>query len=102
MQHSRIAILKFRAGAADEALAKGQTGLLPIFHSQPGFVAYGAVKTGDDSGVTISVWETRELAQAAAETSAGWVQNNIASLVESVQNLVGDVSFFASVAAIGN
>jgi heme-degrading monooxygenase HmoA len=102
MQHSRIAILKFRAGTADEALAKGEAGLLPIFRSQPGFVAYGAVKTGDDSGVTISVWETREQAQAAAETSASWVQNNIASLVESVQNLVGDVSFFASVAVIGN
>ncbi len=102
MQHSRIAVLKFRAGAADEALAKGQAGLLPIYRSQPGFVAYGAVKTSDDSGVTISVWETREQAQAAAETSASWVQNNISSLLESVQNLVGDVSFFTSVAAIGN
>jgi hypothetical protein len=102
MQYSRIAILKFKPGAADEGLAKGQAGLLPLFRAQPGFVAYGAVKTGDDSGVTIGIWETREQAQAAAEISATWVQNNIASLVESVQNLVGDVSFFASVAAIGN
>ena len=101
MQHTRIAVYKFKPGSADEVIAKAQAGLLAIYRAQPGFVAYGVVKTADDAGISLSVWETGDQAQAAVQTASTWVQSNIASLVESVQNHVGDLAFFSSAAAIG-
>ncbi|MGO8949087.1 MAG: antibiotic biosynthesis monooxygenase [Ktedonobacterales bacterium] len=101
MQHTRVAIYKFSSGTADEAIAKAKAGLLPIYQAQPGFVGYGVVKTGDDAGVSISIWQTQDQAQAAVQTAGSWVQANIAGMVESVQNLVGDLVFFSSSGAIG-
>jgi heme-degrading monooxygenase HmoA len=101
MQHTRVAVYKFKPGSADEVIAKAEAGLLPIYRAQPGFVAYGVVKTGDDSGISISVWQTGDQAQAAVQTAGTWVAANIAALVESVQNHVGDLSFFSSSGTIG-
>jgi heme-degrading monooxygenase HmoA len=102
MQHVRVAVYRFKAGAADEAIAKARAGLLPSYQGQPGFVAYGVVKTGEDAGVSISVWQTQAEAEAAVQTAGSWVQANIAALVETVQNQVGELSYFVAAAAIGS
>lgn len=102
MQHVRIAVYKFRSGAADEVIAKAQAGLLPIYRGQAGFVGYGVAKTAEDAGVSISVWQTQAQAEAAVQIAGTWVRDNIASLVESVQNHVGDLSFFSSAGSLGS
>jgi heme-degrading monooxygenase HmoA len=102
MQHVRVAIFKFKPGSVDEAIRRAEAGMLPTFRQQPGFIAYGAMKTGPDSGISFSFWQTREQAEAAVQVSAAWVKENIAELTESVQNYVGDLAFFSSVAPIGS
>ena len=101
MQHTRVAIYQFKPGTVGEALAKAQAGLLPIYRAQPGFVGYGVVTTANDGAVSISIWETAEQAQAAVQTAGSWVAANVAGLVESVQNIVGDLAFFSSSGTIG-
>jgi heme-degrading monooxygenase HmoA len=102
MQHMRIAVYQFKPGRVDEAIRKAETGMLPTFRKQPGFVAYGLLKTGADAAVSISAWQTREEADAAVSVAASWVKENIAELTESVQNHVGDLAFFSSVVPVGS
>lgn len=102
MQHMRIAVYKFKPGSMDEVVRRAETGMLPTFRKQPGFVAYGILKTGADTAVSISAWQTREQADAAVGVAASWVKENIAEMTESVQNHVGDLAFFSSVVPVGS
>ena len=101
MQHVRVAIVKFKPGTVDEALRRAETGLLPTFRSQPGFVAYGVVKSGENEGVSLNVWETREQAEKAVQVAATWIKDNLADMTESVQNHVGNLAFFSSKVPVG-
>jgi len=93
MAHVRIAIYKFKPGMVDEVIRRAQSGMLPLFRQQPGFVAYDVARTGDDEGVSISTWDSAEQAQVAIQTAAGWVKENLADMVVSVENHVGELSF---------
>jgi steroid delta-isomerase-like uncharacterized protein len=97
--HCRVAVYRFRAGAADEVIRRAETGMLPIFRGRPGFISYEVVKTGEDSGISISTWETERQAQDAVQVAAAWVQDNIADLVVSVQNHVGTIGVASMVAS---
>ncbi len=102
MQHVRTALYQCKPGTIDEVLRRAEAGMLPTFRQQPGFVAYGIVKTGESSAISLSFWQSQEQAEAAVKVAASWVKENIAEMIESVQNHVGDLSFFSSVSAIGS
>ena len=102
MQYVRVAVYKARPGTVDEMARRAEAGMLPIFRNQPGFVAYGIVKTGADEGISLSVWETREQAEKAVQAAAEWVKDNLADIAESVQNHVGDLKFFSSKVPVGS
>jgi heme-degrading monooxygenase HmoA len=91
--HVRVAIYQIKPGTADEILRRAQSGVLPIFRQQPGFVAYEGVVTADDEIVSISTWESAEQAQTAVHTAAGWVRENLEDMVFSVDNYVGELGF---------
>jgi len=74
MQHVRVAIYQFKPGKADEAIRRAEAGAFPMYRGQPGFVGYGLIKTGEDSGISLSVWQTREQAEAAIQLAASWVR----------------------------
>ena len=101
MQHVRVGVYKFKRGTVDEVLRKAEAGLLPIFRNQPGFVGYGVVKSGEDEGVSLSVWETHEQAEKAVQVAATWAKDNVADKIESVQNHVGNLAFFSSKVPVG-
>ncbi len=92
MPYIRVAIDKFHPGAADEVINRVRPGLLPILARQPGFVAYEVVKLSDDSAIFINTWQTMEQAEAAAQSAAGWVRENVASLIESVETYIGELA----------
>ena len=82
-------------------IQRAQAGLLPLFQQQPGFVAYGVVKTEGDTAVSISVWQSRQQAEAAVQTAGAWVKEHVGPALESVENQVGDLSFFTAAASLG-
>lgn len=102
MQHVRVAIYQVKPGTVDEVIRKAQEGMLPTFRSQPGFVAYAGVKTGETSLISLSFWQSQQQAEAAVQVAASWVKDNIAQAVESVQNHVGDLAWFSSAGTIGS
>lgn len=101
MQHVRIALYTVKPGTVDDTITKAQGGMLPIFRAQPGFIGYGLVKTGDDSLISISAWQSAQQADAANQTAAQWVKDNVAAVFVSVENHVGDLAFFSSAGQLG-
>ncbi len=91
--HARVVIYKFKPGTVDEVIRKGAAGAVPLFRSQAGFRSYEVIKTGPDSGISISTWDTQAQAQDAVKVGADWVKANIAQDVVSAETHVGTVSF---------
>ena len=92
-RHARVAVYKFTPGGADEVIRQAEAGMLPIFRQHEGFRSYTVIKTGNDSGISISVWDSEGQALEATQAAAKWVQKNVASLIVSVENHVGEVAF---------
>jgi hypothetical protein len=59
------------------------------------------VKTSADSLISISAWQSAQQADAASQTAAQWVRENVADAFLSVENHVGDLVFFSSAGQLG-
>jgi hypothetical protein len=97
MQHMRIATYSINKGTFEELAEVAKSGMLPKFQAQPGFVRYGLADLGDKTAMSISVWETRAQAEAAAPVAATWVHENLTDRIELTKNSVGDLAFFKGV-----
>lgn len=95
MSCSRIANYTFREGKLDEAVAKAEEGLLPLFQRHEGFRSYSASKVGEDRVISFSLWDTREQAEAANRIAGEWTQENLGHLADTAEVMLGDVLFLA-------
>jgi heme-degrading monooxygenase HmoA len=93
MHHVRVGVYKFKPGTTDTIVAKAEAELLPLHRQQPGFVGYEVVRTGTDSVVSISTWETEAEAEDAAKRSVAWVNENIRGAIDTVENHIGELAF---------
>jgi len=99
MQYLRIANYDITNGTFQEIAESAKTGMLRKFQEQPGFVRYGLADLGDKKCLSLSVWETRDQAQAATPVAASWVKENLADRIELKSSSVGDLVFFQGVPA---
>lgn len=99
MQHLRMATYEITKGTFQEVADSAKTGMLRRFQDQPGFIRYGVADLGDKKCLSISLWETRDQAQAATPVAASWVRENLADRIELKTNTVGDLAFFQGVPA---
>ena len=97
MRHMRIARYEITNGNFQEVADTAKTGLLPKFRELPGFVRYGVADVGEKSLMSISLWETREQADAASPFAATWVKENIQDRVQLRENYVGDFAFYKGI-----
>lgn len=93
MRSARIGVYRLKPGVVDETIRRAEHGMLPQYRQLPGFVSYELIKTGPDSVISVSVWETHEEAEGAVAKTADWVRENLAGMVENVTNHVGDIAF---------
>ena len=93
MEHVRIATYEITKGTFQDVADAAEKGMLPTFREQPGFIRYGLADVGDKTCLSISLWKTREQAQAAVGTAASWARNNLSDRVELRSNYVGDLAF---------
>ena len=99
MQSVRVANYQVIKGTFPELAEKAKDGMLGVFKAQPGFIRYGLADTGDRNCLSISVWETRAQADAAAPLAATWVRDHLSDTVELRSNEIGDLAFFEGAAA---
>ena len=69
MEHCRVATYEITKGTFQEVADTAKSGMLRKFQEQPGFIRYGVADLGDKKCLSISLWETRDQAQAARKTS---------------------------------
>ena len=97
MRYTRISTYDLTSGTFPELTSIAETGILPIFAKEPGFVNYGLVDVGNHKVVAISIWETREAAQHSAVLADQWVKDNIADRVRLLTTQIGDLALFRGI-----
>ncbi len=99
MKHVRVATYGIKKGSFQELADVAQDGMLRTFRDQPGFVRYGLADLGDQTCLSLSLWETRKDADSAVPVAATWVRENIADRVELRTTQIGDLAFYEGVPA---
>ena len=94
MRHVRIATYEISDGTFQEAADSAKAGMLPKFREQPGFIRYGVADMGEKTLVSISLWETREQADAATPVAAAWTAEHMAGRIALKSSMVGDLAFY--------
>lgn len=94
MQHLRLATYEIKDGTFEEVADAARSGMLRTFQKQPGFVRYGLADVGNQTCVSISLWDSRKSADAAVPVAAAWVRENLGDKIEIRSNQIGDVAFF--------
>jgi heme-degrading monooxygenase HmoA len=65
---------------ADEVVRRAIGEFAPLLAERTGFQGYWVVKGGDDVVASITVFETREQADASAEAAAEWARERLGDL----------------------
>ena len=94
MKHVRVATYEIKRGSFQEIADLARDGMLRTFQEQPGFIRYGLADLGDNTGLSISLWETRKDADAAALVASSWVREHLGDRIELRSNMVGDMAFY--------
>ena len=94
--HVRMGIYSITKGSYRELVEQAREGLAPILRESPGFVFYSVTDPGGGRLVSVSTWETREQAEAAAAKSAEWVGENMGDSIELQENLIGEMTTLAA------
>jgi len=94
MRYMRLSTYEITNGTFDELTGIVESGMLPTFAKEPGFVDYGLLDTGNHKVVAISIWETREAAQQSAAIAAEWVKANLSDRVRLINTQIGDLALF--------
>lgn len=98
-----LSIRKFsNVKSQDEVIQKVQAGLLPTLKNFPGFINYYATKFEDGDLGAVSVFATKEQADAATESTTSWIKQNLAAhLPTEPMVLRGEVLFNAVDLSLG-
>jgi Antibiotic biosynthesis monooxygenase len=99
MKTMRIANYKITKGTFSDVADVAKEGMLKTFRNEPGFLRYGLADTGDQTCISISLWETRAQAESATLVSSAWVLEHLSDRVELVSTKIGDLAFFEGVPA---
>jgi hypothetical protein len=99
MEYVRIANYSISNGSFQEIADAAQTGMLPKFQEQTGFLRYGLVDLGEKNCVSMSFWDTREDAVAAEPVAATWIRENIGDKIVLASSHVGTLAFLEGVPA---
>ena len=89
--HGRLATYNY-TGDVNELARRAEQGILPILQAQTGFRGY-SVSAGDGQILSLSIWDTREEAEAGSNVLAAWVADNMADDLELVGVRYAEVLF---------
>ena len=69
------------------------TGLVPILKEIPGFQGYYAIRCGETTGISLTLFENNEALQAGHEKGATWVRAHLDDLYDDhpPETMMGEV-----------
>jgi heme-degrading monooxygenase HmoA len=92
MRCTRVALYDIKTGTFDEVVTEAKAGMVPLFKGSDGFVSYGVAQVDKNAFVSISTWDTRAQADAAATKAGEWVKANSRDRFTLRMNYVGDLA----------
>ncbi|MER3481966.1 MAG: hypothetical protein C4332_01160 [Meiothermus sp.] len=90
MSFKVVAVFKVAPGKVEEELRRGRL-TLQVLKTQPGFIAYEAVQTGEDEVVVLQTWEAREQFQAGMAAGGKRDRTGEEDIIASRQFHAGEV-----------
>ena len=97
MPFVRVGVHRFKPGTLDGVIEKATSNLTPLHAGQPGFHVYEIVRTGADTAVSISKWDTREQAEDAVKRTERWrKENGVADELVHLDDHVGELVYASS------
>lgn len=72
----------------DEAAAKVRNEFVPVISKIPGFQQYYAVKTGDDTIASVSVFKDKPGADESVQAAKKWVQQNLSQFLPNPPQVI--------------
>jgi hypothetical protein len=72
----------------DEAAAKVRNEFLPVISQIPGFQEYYAVKTGDGTLASVSVFKDKPGAEQSVQAATKWVQKNMSQFLPNPPKMI--------------
>ncbi len=70
-------IRRYKTEFPEEVNRRVRESFVPLLSKQKGFIAYYGIDAGDGQWVSMSVFETREGAEASNRIAKDWVRQNI-------------------------
>lgn len=69
------------AGASElfDLLGERQDEVKDLISGVPGFISYAAARTGDDTGVTVTVCQDKAGTDESSRRAADWVKENVST-----------------------
>jgi hypothetical protein len=80
--YSAIRKYSIKLNFMNEVMQRIQGEFLQIINREPGFIAYYAMRVGNDEVLTISVFETQAGAEGSTPMALEWVTSNLAGFVQ--------------------
>ena len=80
-----------KPGTLTDVAQQVQHEFVPLLSTQPGFVSYTAIDTGNDTVMSVSVFQDKAAAEAANRVAAAWVKEHIGSQIGAPEVSWGDV-----------
>jgi heme-degrading monooxygenase HmoA len=91
MPYARAAIVRFKqSGDVDEAVRRVRERVM-LLQRQPGFISYTAIQTRANEVIALTLWQTREQAEAGARSTEQWNREHVAPMLESSEAHLGEV-----------
>lgn len=99
--YASLRTYRVASGSVDALMHRVDRDFAEALSQEPGFVAYQAIDTGNDMIMTVSVFQTREQADASNQLAADWVADELMDFdVTRVGVIGGDVMVGRANAAV--
>jgi heme-degrading monooxygenase HmoA len=73
----------------EESVRRIEQGLVPLVSRQAGFVEFYLAQVGANEGLTISIFETQQEAEAGNTASLAWAKEQIFPLAQGPAEMIG-------------
>ena len=79
---------KVRRGSAEELARRVREGFVPLIRQMQGFRGYYLLDGGPDVLITISMFDSADVAFASNEKAADWVRNNVLEFTKGMPEVI--------------
>jgi hypothetical protein len=92
--HAVIRRYKVNAQDRDEVVRRAESGFIPLIRKVRGFQSYRIAATDDGDLTTTSVFDDEQGADESIKTAAGWVKENLATLLPTPPTVTSGTMLF--------